>query len=182
MQVRYTFRMDLTSTASQVTELATSGAATAWLFVGNFIALIALTAGIFWFFARGGRNGIIPFLVSLYAGYALYVVFPFTGNILALGETGMLKAALSIGVYAALTAAPLILLRRVAGGKFGGLGFPVRLGLSFLGAAFLIAVAYRAFDAQAIYDLPDAVGRYFTDDYFFYWFVAPLVGLLAAVR
>jgi hypothetical protein len=60
--------------------------------------------------------------------------------------------------------------------------FP-RIVLSFLSAAFLMALAYHVFHVTNIYTFPEPMNTLFApDQYFFWWFAAPLIGLLLFVH
>ena len=49
--------------------------------------------------------------------------------------------------------------------------------------SFLLAIAYHVFQVSNIYIFPDPINSLFAPDkYFFWWFVAPLLGLLFFVH
>jgi len=51
--------------------------------------------------------------------------------------------------------------------------------LSVLGAAFLVALAYHVFPVVEVYQFNPALNMVFAaKQYFFWWFLAPAVGLL----
>lgn len=171
------------STAEQVSTFATSGVESLWLLVGNFLILAILTLVMIGFSYKGGRGGIISLILAFYAGYALYSVFPFTEEVIAAGGSTMVKAVLSFILYGIATFIPFHFIQRLTGGGFGVLAFVPRFMLSFLAAAFLLALAYHVFQVSNIYTFPDPINSLFApDEYFFWWFVAPLAGLLFFVR
>lgn len=164
--------------ANQISEAATSGAASAWLLVGNFLILLVLTIFMIGFSYKAGRGGIISLLIAFYAGYAIYMVFPYTDDILNAGGSTTVKAIISVFLYALATFVPFHFIQRITGGGFGVLSVVPRFGLSFLAAAFLLALAYHVFDVSNIYSFPNPIDSLFKpDEYFFWWFMAPLVGL-----
>ncbi|MEK9160632.1 MAG: hypothetical protein AAB440_01165 [Patescibacteria group bacterium] len=168
---------------AQSQQLATTITENAWLWTGNFLALIVLTV-IFLFFAmKGGRSGLISFILALYAGYAIYVVFPYTDFIVAMGGTAPVKAILSLVIFGAATFLPFIVIRRLTGGGFGSLTFIPNLILSFLAAAFLLVLGYHVFDISNIYQFSQPLDQLFAPEgFFFWWFIAPLIGLFLLAR
>ena len=175
--------MDVTNVATQVSDFATTGAASAWLLAGNFVILVGLFVVMLLFSYKAGRGGIISLLVAFYAGYAIYMVFPYTQQIVAAGGTPMMKAIISIVVFGIATFIPFHFVQRLSSGGFGVLSFFPRFLLSFLAAAFLLALAYHVFDISDIYSFPAPINQLFAPEgYFFYWFIAPLAGLIFLVH
>lgn len=168
---------------AEVSGLAETITSNAWLWTGNFLALIILTV-IFLFYAmKGGRSGLISFILALYAGYAIYVVFPYTEFIVNMGGTAPVKAILSVLVFAAATLLPFIVIRRLTGGGFGSLSFVPNLILAFLASGFLLVLGYHVFDISNIYSFSDPLKQLFAPEgYFFWWFIAPLAGLFILAR
>ncbi len=164
--------------ATMVSDFATAGLANAWLWVGTFLALVGLTIALLVFAMKGGRSGLISLILALYAGYAIYVVFPFTENIVSMGGPQLIQAVVSMALFGAASFFPFILIRRITGGGFGSLTIFPNLILSFLTASFLLALGYHVFDISNIYTFPAPIDSLFAPKgYFFYWFMAPLLGL-----
>ncbi len=167
----------------QVQGLATTITENAWLWSGNFLALIILTVVFLFFAMRGGRSGLISFILSLYAGYAIYSVFPYTEFVVALGGTALVKAILSVLVFAVSTFLPFVLIKRLTGGGFGSLSFVPNLVLSFLAAGLVLVLGYHVFDVNNIYQFSQPLNQLFEPEgYFFWWFIAPLLGLFIFAR
>ena len=168
---------------AEVQGLATTITENAWLWAGNFLTLIVLTVAFLFFAMRGGRSGLISLILALYAGYAIYVVFPYTDFIVTLGGTALVKAILSILVFAVCTALPFMIIKRLTGGGFGSLTFVPNLVLSFLAAALILVLAYHVFEISNIYSFSDPLNQLFAPQgYFFWWFIAPLAGLFIFAR
>ncbi len=168
---------------AEVGNLATTLTSSAWLWAGNFLALIILTAILLFFSMRGGRSGLISLILALYAGYALYIVFPYTDNVVGAGGTPLIQAILSVILFAIATFPPFVLIRRLTGGGFGSLSIIQNLLLSLLAGAFLLALGYHVFDVSNIYSFSDPLNQLFAPEgYFFYWFIAPLLGLFIFAR
>lgn len=169
--------------ANSISGIATNGAHSAWLLVGNFLVLLVLTVIMIGFSYKAGRGGIISLLMSFYAGYAIYMVFPYTKDIVSSGGSPIVKAIISVALYAAATFIPFHFIQRLTSGGFGVLSFVPRFALSFLSAAFLLTLAYHVFHVQNIYTFPNPIDSLFApDEYFFWWFIAPLIGLLFLVH
>ncbi|MGE5540908.1 MAG: hypothetical protein ACM3TU_01335 [Bacillota bacterium] len=168
--------------ALQISNFATTAAANSWTLVGNFLILLILTVALILFSYRS-RGGILSLLVSFYVGYALYIVFPYTNDIVASGGSAPVKATISIVIYAIACIVPFLFIERLASGGFGILSVFPRFGLSFLGATFLMALAYHVFHVSNIYTFPEPMNTLFApDQYFFWWFAAPLIGLMLLVH
>ena len=175
--------MDINAIMLQVSNLATSGAANAWALVGNFLILVVLTVLMILFSYRAGKGGILSLLVAVYAGYAIYLVFPYTNAIVNAGGTPIIKAVVSVIIFIIATILPFHFIQRLVGGGFGVLSFVPRFVLSFLAATFFMALAYHVFNVNHIYTFPEPMNTLFApDQYFFWWFIAPLVGLLFLVH
>jgi hypothetical protein len=168
--------------ALQVSNLATSAAGNSMAIISNFLILVVLTVA-FIFFSYRSRGGIISLLVAFYVGYALYLVFPYTKDIVATGGSPIMKATISVAIFAIGCIVPFLFIERLVSGGIGILSVFPRFGLSFLAATFLMALAYHVFHVSNIYTFPEPMNTLFgPDQYFFWWFVAPLIGLLLLVH
>jgi hypothetical protein len=169
--------------ANTITSFASHGAESAYVILGNFLVLVVLTVIMIGFSYKSGRGGIISLLIAFYAGYAIYSVFPYTKTVLSAAGTPLVKAIVSIVMYAIAAYLPFHFVQRLVGGGFGVLSFVPRFALSFLSATFLLAVAYHVFHVSNIYTFPEPINTLFAPDrYFFWWFIAPLFGLLFFVH
>lgn len=168
--------------ALQVSSIATTAASHSWAVVSNFLVLIAL-AVVMLVISYRSRGGILSLILSFYVGYALFLVFPYTKEILGAGGTPLTKATISILIFVLASIPSFLFLERLTHGGFGILSVVPRVGLSFLAAAFLMALAYHVFHVNNIYTFPEPMNTIFApDQYFFWWFLAPLVGLLILVH
>jgi len=163
--------------------IAANGFENIWLWAGNFLILLILTGILIGFSYRGGRGRIISLIVAFYAGYALYIVFPYTDDIVNASGSTTVKAIITIALYLAATFVPYHFIQRLTSGGFGVLSLVPRVILSFLAAAFLLALSYHVFYLSNIYSFPSPIDSLFAPDaYFFWWFIAPLVALVFLVR
>jgi hypothetical protein len=172
--------MTATSSIAQVSNLATNTAMSVWSVANDFLIVIILLAAFFLFAWYVGRGPFVAFLISLYAAYAPYSIFPYTS---LLPTTPPLMAFLAhVGLYAAFVLVFFLILRRVIVSDFLYIGLFGLIILSFLGAAFLIALASHIFLIAPIYHFTPAISALFPTQYFFWWFAAPAVGLLFFAR
>jgi hypothetical protein len=168
--------------ALQVGNYASAAAGNSWGLVSNFLILIGLSV-LFVLFSYRSRGGIISLIVAFYVGYAVFLVFPYTKDIIAAGTDPLMKAVISVIVYVICCIVPFMFIERLASGGFGILSVLPRFGLSFLAATFLLALAYHVFHVNNIYTFPEPMNTIFApDQFFFWWFIAPLLGLLFLVH
>ena len=173
--------MTATEGLAQVNELATNTALQAWSAASDFLIIIILL-GVFFLFAwYVGRGPLVAVLLAFYSAYALYVMFPYMSYLpTAPAMTALLAQA---GLYLGLTFAFYIILRRVVVSDFLYIGIFGLFALSFLGAAFLLALAYHIFPVAEVYNFTPAIDLLFAAKaYFWWWFVAPAIGLFFLAR
>ncbi len=169
--------------ALEISNLATSATASAWIWGGNFLILIVLTVIILFFAMHQGASGLISLNLAVYAAYALYTVFPYRESIIQIGATPLVQAILSIGLYMILMALPFMISLRLTAPSFGQLSIFQNLLLSFVAAGFMLALAYHVFGISNIYAFSDPLNSLFAPKgYFFYWFIAPILGLYFLAR
>ena len=168
--------------ALQVSNIATSAAANSWGLISNFLVLVGLSV-LFILFSYRSRGGIISLLVAFYVGYAIFLVFPYTQSIVSSGSDPLTKAVISIVLYIACCIVPFMFIERLASGGFGILSVLPRFALSIFAATFLLALAYHVFHVNNIYTFPEPMNTIFApDQFFFWWFIAPLIGLFFLVH
>lgn len=173
--------MSATDGIAQVTTIATQYSHTLWSFASDFLIVLILF-GIFFLFAWYiGRATLVSVLLALYAAYAIYVMFPYESFLPTAPAMTALLA--NIGLYSAIALAFYIILRRVVVSDFLYVGIFGTIILSFLGAGFLLALAYHVFPVATVYDFTPAVDLLFAPKaYFFWWFSAPAIGLFFLAR
>jgi len=173
--------MSATEGLAQVSTLATHSALSVWSFVSDFAIILVLVL-LFVMFARSvGRGPFVAVLLSFYCAYALYATFPYSSF---LPTAPALTALLAqVGVYLGLAVIFYLILRRVVVSDFLYIGLFGLILLSFLGAAFLLALAYHVFPLSGIYQFTPAIDLLFAAKaYFWWWFVAPAIGLFFFAR
>ncbi|MFA5998113.1 MAG: hypothetical protein WC814_01880 [Candidatus Paceibacterota bacterium] len=173
--------MTATEGLAQVNELATNTALQAWSAASDFLIIIILLSVFFLFAWYVGRGPLVAVLLAFYSAYALYVMFPYMSYLpTAPAMTALLAQA---GLYLGLTFAFYIILRRVVVSDFLYIGIFGLFALSFLGAAFLLALAYHIFPVAEVYNFTPAIDLLFAAKaYFWWWFVAPAIGLFFLAR
>ncbi len=170
-----------TGAIAQVNTLATHYAFTIWNSASDFLIVIILVSIFFLFAWYIGRGQLVAVLLAFYCAYALYMMFPYMSFL----PTGPAMTALlaQAGLYAGLTLAFYIILRRVVVSDFLYIGIFGLIALSFLGAAFVLALAYHVFPVALVYNFTPAVDALFAPKaYFWWWFVAPAIGLFFLAR
>ena len=173
--------MDALSELGNLNTIATQSALGAWSWASDFLIVIILCGVLFLFAWYMGRGPFIGLLISLYAGYALYSVFPYASFLPASPPLVALGSA--IAVYAVLAGIAYVILRRAVVSDFVYIGLFGLGVLSFLGAGFLLALAYHVFPIHEVYTFTPAVDMLFAaKQYFFWWFIAPLLGLFFLAR
>lgn len=173
--------MTATEGLAQVSTLATHTALTAWNSASDFLIIILLCGALFLLAWYIGRATLVSILLAFYAAYAIYVRFPYAS---LLPTAPALTALLAqVGLYAALTFVFYIILRRVVVSDFLYIGIFGTIILSFIGASFLLALAYHVFPVATVYHFTPAVDALFlSKQYFFWWFAAPAIGLFFLAR
>ena len=173
--------MNVTQGIAQVSTLASDTALTTWNFASDFLIILILFATFFLFAWYIGRATLVSILLAFYAGYAIYVVFPYDSY---LPSAPALTALLvRVGFYLGLSFVFYIVLRRVVVSDFLYVGIFGTLILSFLGATFLLALAYHVFPVANVYHFTPAIDMLFAPKaYFFWWFAAPAIGLFFLAR
>jgi hypothetical protein len=172
----YTFTMDA------LNSLATGGFADIVAFIGNFLVLLIIAGILFFFALRTGRSMLISFILALYIGFALFTIFPYKEQFL-IGDTSLTRAVAGIVLFVVLTVFPYVLLRRVS--TSGSMRIhPLTLGiLALVTGGFVLALGYHVLDIASVIPLTPSLDALFAPDrYFFWWFVAPLVGIFVAAR
>ncbi len=168
--------------AVQVGNFTTAAASNSVALISNFIILLALTVG-FILFSYRSKGGIVSMIMSFYVAYALYLVFPYTKQIIDTAGSPLMKSVISVAIYAIACVVPYLFVERLVSGGIGILSVFPRFGLSFLAATFLMALAYHVFPVSHIYTFPEPMNTLFApDQYFFWWFLAPLLGLILLVH
>ncbi len=171
----------MNQTLVQVQTLATYVGTNLFPFISDFLIVLVLVVALFLFARTAGRGRFIAFFISLYIGYALYIVFPF---IKYLPSTPAITALVSdVAVFGALSIAAYILLRNVVVSDFVSISTIGLVILSLLGTGFLLALAYQIFPVRSVYTFTPAIDVFFVARaYFFWWFIAPLIGLFIFAR
>jgi len=175
--------MDFDYSMVELGTAVTAASADAWVVLGNFLVLIVLTFAVFLFAMRRGGAGIISLNLALYAGYAIYSVFPYRDSIISIGSTPVIQALIAVVLFILATVVPFIIIMRLTEQSFGQLSLFQGAALSIVASGFLMALGYHVFDLSNIYTFSDPLNQLFEPaGYFFYWFIAPLLGLYFLAR
>ncbi len=170
-----------TEAIAQVNTLATHYAFSIWNGASDFLIIIILFAIFFVFAWYIGRATLVSILLAFYAAYAIYVSFPYTSFLPTAPAITALLA--HVGFYFALAIVFYVILRRVVVSDFLYVGIFGTIILAFLGATFVLALAYHVFPVADVYRFTPAVDLLFLPKaYFFWWFSAPAIGLFFLAR
>ncbi len=165
----------------QVHTLATDTVLSAWAWGTDFLIVIILFSTFFLFAWYRGRGPFIGLILAFYAAYGAYTVFPYGAYLPSAPALTALVSA--IAVYSALTLIAYLILRRVVVSDFVYIGLFGLILLAFLSAGFALALAYHVFPVQDVYTFTPAVNALFAaKQWFFWWFIAPLLGLFFLAR
>lgn len=170
-----------TEALAKVNALASNTAMSAWGAASDFLIILILVGFFFIFAWYVGRGPLVAIMLSYYGAYAIYIAFPYESY---LPQAPALTALLAhAGLYAALGFAFYVVLRRVVVSDFLYVGNIGLIILSFLASTFLIALTYHVFPIAPFYDFTPAMDVLFAaKEYFFWWFVAPAIGLFFLAR
>lgn len=157
-------------------DAVTTSAASAWGLIGNVLVFLLIVAALVVFSLRVGKAALLALILSLYVGYALYSVFPFTA--LAGGTP-----VANVVVYAVLVFLSYLLVRKIGSSGIGGIKIVPLVILCALTGGFIMALGYTAFNIDTVYDFPKTLDLLFAPkEYFFWWFIVPLAGVFALSR
>jgi len=157
-------------------DAVTSSAASAWGLIGNVLVFVIIVAVLVVFAMRVGKAALLALILSLYIGYAVYSVFPFA-------ELAGGTPVGNIVVYTVAVIVSYLLVRRIGSGGLGGIKMVPLIALCVLTGGFLMALGYTAFDIDTVYNFPKTLDLLFApSQYFFWWFIAPLVGMFLIGR
>ena len=166
---------------AQVNALATDTFGSVWHIASDFLVVIVIFSVIFFLAWRANRGFIISFTLSLYVAYALYSVFPYAS--LLPSTTPLVALFSAAALFVLITGIAFMVLHRAIVSDFISIGLLGLIVLSLLAAGFLLALIFHVLPIQAIYDFTPAVTSLFApNEYFFWWFTAPLVGLFFLAR
>lgn len=173
--------MTATNSIAQVNALATHTAQSVWGAAGALLIILVLVTIFFLFAWYVGRGPFVALVLAFYSAYALYLTFPYMSYL----PTAPVVTALvvHIALYLALVILFYIILRRVVVSDFLYTGIFGLVALAFLASAFVLVLAYQVFPVTSVYHFTPAIDMLFAPkQYFFWWFIAPAVGLFFLAR
>jgi hypothetical protein len=161
---------------AEVTALAVPLASTVWNSVSDFLIVLVLVLVFILFSRYVGRGQLVALILAFYCAYALYIVFPYKDYLPS--APPITAVATHAGVFLALSFAFYLILRRIVVSDFLYIGSIGLILLSFLATGLLLVLAYQVFDITTVYRFTPAIDMLFAHkQYFFWWFLAPAVGL-----
>lgn len=173
--------MEFLETFAPIGNFITGNAISSWDVISGFLILIVPVLVLFYVGWYVGRGPFVAVLLALYAAYALYAAFPYMDFLPS--APAITALATRLGLYAVLTLLFYIILRRVVVSDFLYIGIMGILLLSLLGSTFLLALAYHVFPVADVYQFNSALDPFFgPEQFFFWWFIGPAVGLFFLAR
>ncbi len=167
----------MSSTFLQTSFISAHTMANIFSFVSDFLIVFILFAVVFIFSRIQSRERFVAFIISLYVGYALYVVVPFTYIFTKIPANTVVVA--NIVLFLLFSFISYNILCRITNMHSTLIGTVGTIILSFLTTGFLIALAYHVLPVRNIYTFTPAIDTLFAaKTYFFLWFIAPITGIL----
>ncbi|MEK7604520.1 MAG: hypothetical protein AAB442_01870 [Patescibacteria group bacterium] len=164
------------SSIAEVTSIAGPLASTLWHSISDFVIILVIVLFFILFSRYVGRGQFVAVILAIYSAYALYVAFPYESYLPQAPE--ITAFATHLGLFLALAFMFYIILRRIVVSDFLDIGSLSLIFLSFLIAGILIALGYHVFDITNFYQFTPPIDALFAPkEYFFWWFVAPAIGL-----
>ena len=150
------------------------------------IIIIVAVFFIFFFYAiHWGKSNSISLLISFYIGMLAFISFPYldTLTILKSSETQVALSHLAIfllGVFIIHYILRYSLYAEYPPHKITKL---IQAGiLAASSTGLLFAFTYHSFSISLLYDFSPSIDTLFSPEFFFWWLVAPLVGLAIVSR
>ncbi len=171
----------MNSTLIQIQTLSNHAVTSIPALTGGFLVALVIFVSLFLFSRYAGRGRFVALITSLYVGYATYIVFPFTKYLPITTATNILTS--DIVLFLVLCIVAYSILQNVVISDFVSISALGLVVLSFLVTGFLLALAYQVFPVRNVYTFTPAINMFFAaKTYFFWWFIAPLVGLFVFAR
>lgn len=146
-------------------------------FATDFLAFIVVSALIAAFAFYFGRNRLMPLVAAIYAAVPLYLFFPFDTPLL--DDPYIATALYLLFVFLALIAFSGLSAFMASGDR----SLIRVLGLSVLVAGAFLAIGIHILPLEQIYTFNAATKALFASNQsFFWWLLAPLVGLFFLER
>ncbi|MCH7529864.1 hypothetical protein IIB50_01980 [Patescibacteria group bacterium] len=151
----------------------------------DMMIIIGVTLVLFWFATHFGKRSMIAVMLSLYAAYALFAVFPYEDYITSLIVEEIHPLLLSVGVFLVLFIVFSLVIHRVVCAEYTSSGirrwFEAAI-LSTVTTAFLLALSYHVFPIEELYDFGAPIDALFaTEELFFWWLIVPFFGIFISV-
>jgi hypothetical protein len=147
-----------------------------WVWVSSFLFLIILVVFLIGFNRVMGHGPYVAIIAALYISYALYLAFPYADLLPSAPALTALSARLAL--YLGFFIISYLLLRKVAASDFVNIGTVGLIIVSFLTAGFIFVLAYQSFPVREVYHFSPSLDQLFaTKEWFYAWFVAPIIGL-----
>ncbi len=165
----------------QAVTTATTALAPIWAFTSSILILLILMGALFLFARYVGRGPFVSLIAALYIAYGLYAAFPYTSYLPT--APALTAVATQVALYLVFFVISFIILRRISASDFIHIGTIGLTVISFVTAGFILMLAYQSFQVREVYHFSTNLDALFAaKEWFFAWFVAPLIGLFIFAR
>jgi hypothetical protein len=157
--------------------------------VTGFVSLdIAIIAGVFLLFLiyafQSGKGRIISFILSLYVGVLVFMSFPYLDFFTFFSATDLQVTLSHLAIFAVLVFVIHHALNFVTYSEYsvgGGKAFQA-IVLALSATVLTFAFVYHTLPISVLHDFSPSIDGYFASQFFFWWLVAPLAGVLLVSR
>ena len=149
------------------------------------VLIIFAVFAVLFFLAVREKSTIVSIIISLYVGILTFLSFPFLEQATFLKSSETQITLSHIFIFIVLVYVVHLITRRVIYVEYpygGIMKYAQAILLSLAATALIFAFFYHTLPVGALYDFNDAIDGLFSSQYFFWWLVAPLGGLLITSR
>lgn len=151
----------------------------------DIIIIAIVFISLFLFGVRYGKSSSTSLLLSLYVGILTFLSFPYLEEATFLKSSEVQITISHIALFFVLVFMIHSVIRRFIFTEYSGkrvLKYGETVILSGVSTALLFAFAYHTIPLTTLYNFGDSIDGLFSSQYFFWWLVAPMAGLLLVSR
>lgn len=151
----------------------------------DVIIIIAVSVVLFWFATHYGKRTMITLMLSLYAAFVLFTVFPYEEYVRSIVGESFNSLALSFGIFFVFFIFFSLVIHRIICAEYTSSGvrrwFEAAV-LSAVTTTFLLALSYHIFPIEEIYNFGAPIDALFaSEELFFWWLIVPFFGMFISV-
>lgn len=147
----------------------------------DVMIIFVVFAFIFFYSIRYGKSNSVSLLVSIYIGILTFLSFPYLKEATLLNSSEAQVTISHIVVFFVGIFIINTIIRRFIFTEYSNKKFMKYIEISILSGvstALLFAFAYHTISLATIYNFSDSINNLFLSQYFFWWLITPLVGLI----